>query len=145
MERRALRNFKESLDIVIKKADKGSAVVVWGLEESCKEAYHHLKDEKVYEKVLGNILNKTIALVDGKLQNYVRESKITQANLKYLEGESLNLERFYLLPKIYKSLVAVPGRPDVSNCRTPTERISEFVDYHINPIVTVLPTDFPRR
>ena len=110
-----------------------------------------MKDEKVYEKVLDNPLNKTIALIDGKLQNYAREGKITQANLKYLKGESLNLEKFYLLPKIHKSLVEVPGRPVVSNCGTPTERISEFVDYHINPIVKVLPTvlrdtsDFLRR
>ena len=59
LERRALRNLKESSDIVIKKADKGSAVVVWGLEEYRKEAYRHLKDEKVYEKVLDNPLNKT--------------------------------------------------------------------------------------
>jgi hypothetical protein len=60
--------------------------------------------------------------------------KITQANLKYLKGESLNLGRFYLLPKIHKSLVDFPGRPVVSNCGMPTERISEFVDYHINPM-----------
>ena len=45
----------------------------------------------------------------------------------------------------------VPGRPVVSNCGTPTERISEFVDYHINPIVKCLPSvlvdtsDFLRR
>ena len=139
LERRALRNLKESSDIVIKKADKGSAVVVWGLEDYRKEAYRHLKDEKVYEKVLDNPLNKTIALIDGKLQNYAREGKITQANLKYLKGKSLNLGRFYLLPKIHKSLVEVPGKPVVSNCGTSTERITEFVDYHINPILKVLP------
>ena len=48
--------------------------------------------------------------------------------------------RFYLLPKIHKRLIDVPGRPVISNCGTPTERISEFVDYHINPIVKSLPT-----
>ena len=84
LKRRALRNLKEPSDI--KKANKGSAVVVWGLEEYRKVAYRHLKDENVYEKVLDNPLNKTIALIDGKLQNYAREGKITQANLKYLDG-----------------------------------------------------------
>ena len=45
----------------------------------------------------------------------------------------------------------VSDRPVVSNCGTPTERISEFWDYHVNPIVKVLPTvlsdtsDFLRR
>ena len=39
----------------------------------------------------------------------------------------------------------------MSNCGAPTEMISEFVDYRINPIVKVLPTvlrdtsDFLRR
>ncbi|CAB4014607.1 Hypothetical predicted protein [Paramuricea clavata] len=144
-------NLKEYSDIVIKKADKGSAVVVWGLDEYRKEAYRQLKDDDVYEKFLDNPINKVVALIDEKLHNYAREGKITQANLKYLKGENLNLGRFYLLPKIHKSLVDVPGRPVVSNCGTPTERISEFVDYHINPIVKVLPTvlsdtsDFLRR
>ena len=67
LERRAPRNLKESSDIVIKKADKVSAAVVWGLEKYRKEAYRHLKDEKAYEKVLDNPLIKAIALIDGKL------------------------------------------------------------------------------
>ena len=33
-----------------------------------------------------------------------------------------------------------PGRPVISNCGTPTEKIFEFVDYHINLILKSLPT-----
>ena len=35
-------------------------MVVCGLEEYCEEAYRHLKDEKVYKKVLDNPLNKLL-------------------------------------------------------------------------------------
>ena len=41
----------------------------------------------------------------------------------------------YLLPKIHKRLSDVPGRPVISNCGTPTEKASEFLDYQLKPIV----------
>ena len=37
--------------IVIKGADKGSAVVVWDREDYLKEAHKQLSDEEVYEEV----------------------------------------------------------------------------------------------
>ena len=47
------------------------------------------------------------------------------------------LGRFYMLQK-KKACIDVPGRPVISNCRTPTEKISEFVDFHLQPIVGML-------
>ena len=41
----------------------------------------------------------------------------------------------YLLPKIHKRLYNVPGRPVISTCRTPTEKASEFLDHHLQPIM----------
>lgn len=46
-------------------------------------------------------------------------------------------ERFYLLPKIHKK--GCPGRLVISGCNTPTERISEFVDHHLKPLVSSIP------
>ena len=46
----------------------------------------------------------------------------------------------YLLPKIHKRLDNVPGRPVISNCGTPTEKASGFLDHHLQPIMkSVLP------
>ena len=42
-----------------------------------------------------------------------------------------------MLPKIHKRLENVPGRPVISNCGTATERISEFLDFHIQSLVGV--------
>ncbi|CAB4029156.1 Hypothetical predicted protein [Paramuricea clavata] len=75
-ERRSLTNLKEYSDIVIKKADKGSAVVVWGLDEYRKEAHRQLKDDDVYENFLDNPVNKVVAPIDEKLHNYAREGKL---------------------------------------------------------------------
>ena len=44
------------------------------------------------------------------------------------------LGRFYLLPKIHKHLVDVPGRQVISNCSFPTEHISSSLDYHLQPL-----------
>ena len=41
----------------------------------------------------------------------------------------------YLLPKIHKHLVNVPGPPGNSNCDTPTVKASNFLDHPLKPIV----------
>ena len=46
-----------------------------------------------------------------------------------------NLGKFYLLPKIHKCLENVPGRPIISNCAAPTEKASEFLDFHLKGIM----------
>ena len=39
----------------------------------------------------------------------------------------------YLLPKITKHLVNVPGRCVTSNCGMPNQKASKFLDYHLQP------------
>ncbi|CAB3999233.1 Hypothetical predicted protein [Paramuricea clavata] len=45
-EQEALKNLKKYRDIVIKEADKGGAVVVWGRKDYYDEAYNHLNDQQ---------------------------------------------------------------------------------------------------
>ena len=49
-------------------------------------------------------------------------------------SEDVKPGRFYLLPKIHKQ--GCPGRPVISGCGTPTEKISAFVDHNVRPIVS---------
>ena len=56
-------------------------------------------------------------------------------NFTYEYKKTCNLEKLCLLPKIYKRLHNVPGRPVISNCDTPTEKISEFLDRQRKPIM----------
>ena len=58
--------------------------------------------------------------------------------LKYFTIEfkkATNLGKLYLLPKIYKPLENVRGRPVVSNCDTPTEKVTEFLDSQMKPVM----------
>lgn len=45
---------------------------------------------------------------------------------------------FYLFPKIHKP--NNPGKPIISLCDAPTEKISEFIDHHLRPLVEQLPS-----
>ena len=54
----------------------------------------------------------------------------------YLEVSDSRQGRFYLLPKIQKGLSSVKGRTVISNCGTMTEHIFEFLDHHLNPLVS---------
>jgi hypothetical protein len=58
--------------------------------------------------------------------------------MEYLTPEDPKPGRFYLLPKRHKE--NNPGRLIVSvNCH-PTEKISEFIDFHLRPFVENLPS-----
>ena len=132
-EREALYSLKDDPSIIIKGADKGSAVVVWDREDYLKEAYRQLDDKEVYEQfsddssVLANILMKA-------LEKIRLRGDLPKDTLDYFLVKDPKFARFYLLPKIHKRLHDVPGRPVISNCGYYTENISSFLDYHLQPL-----------
>ena len=102
-ERKALYDLKNDKSIVIKSADKGSVVVVWGREDYIKEAQKQLGDEQVYEEVSNDAapLLKTINEVIAKIR---KRGDLQRDNLDYFIMKDPKFARFYLLPKIYKRL-----------------------------------------
>ena len=67
-----------------------------------------------------------------------RKGFITEKQLKYFTYEYkkvTNFGKLYLLPKIHKQFFGVHGRPVISNCGTPTEKCSEFLDHHFNKVM----------
>ena len=85
--------------------------------------------------------NTLSQLVDSSKKYFKKLSSsscISYKEMKYFTYEhkkECNLRKFYLLPKIHKRLFNVPGRPVISNCGTPTEKISEFLDHHLKPVM----------
>ena len=61
----------------------------------------------------------------------VNELKYFTCNFK----KATNLGKLYFLPKIRKRLPNVPGRPVISNCGTPTEKVSEYLDFLLKPVM----------
>ena len=82
------------------------------------------------------IFKEKILLDLAKTSNNIFKSlrdigKITERQLKYFTiapKKEKNLGKMYLLSKIHKRLFNVPGRSVISNCGSPTEKVSEFLD-----------------
>ena len=134
---RALANDRS---IVIKKTDKGSCVVVWDRNDYIAEPEKQLSGENIYKDI--NLKDKILQeLADNSnklLRNLKTKRSITEKELKYFTIEfkkATNLGKLYLLPKIHKRLENVPGRPVISNCGTPTEKVSEFLDSQLKPVM----------
>ena len=136
----AMRGLAEDRNIIIKPADKGSCVVVWDREDYIAEADRQLKDNETYESSsLKDVdLVKLVEKSNSIFQSLRKRKLITEEELKYFTykyKKATNFGKMYLLPKIHKRLVNVPGRPVISNCGTPTEKASEFLDHHLQPIM----------
>ena len=126
-----MRTLADDRTIVIKKADKGSCVVVWDRNDYVKEAEKQLNDIKdVYKDVCFNekLLQQFVGTSNKLFQNLKAKEKISDKQLKYFTHQYkkvTNLGKLYLLPKIHKSLANVFGRSVTSSCDTPTEKASK--------------------
>ena len=130
-ERKALKVLKEDKSIVIKEADKGSAVVVWDRKDYILEAEGQLGNNQVYEECKGDIVSPLIAKIKSYLGKIKTRGDVNQETMDYFFNDNPRLGRFYLLPKIHKRFHNVPGILVISNCGYYTENISSFVDSHL--------------
>ena len=69
------------------------------------------------------------------VNNMLQRGQISQNTSNYLTTDIDRTQQFYLLPKIHKDIVNPPGRPIVSGSGGPSEKISQFVDHFIGPLV----------
>ena len=133
-ERNAMFGLRDDTSIIIKEADKGSAVVVWDKCDYLAEASKQLGDEKVYDKISGDVVSPLINTVKHCLAKVKLRGDICNETMEYFFIDKPRVGRFYLLPKIHKRLQNVPGRPVISNSSYFTENISSFLDFHLQPL-----------
>ena len=124
----------------MKKADKGSCVVIWVRRDYIMEAEKQLNDKAVYKDVnfdkdlIPSLTSKSNRLFESLKQRQL----ITDKEFKYFRFEfkkTCNLGKLYLLTKIQKCLSNVPGRPVISNCGAAAKKVSEFLYSHMQPIM----------
>ena len=118
-ERDALYNLKNDKTIVIKGADKGSAVVVWDREDYIKEVENQLGDTNIYEEV-PNDAKPLMSIIRNTLGNIRKRRDVCIDTLNYFLIKDAKFARLYLLPKNHKRLYNVPV---ISNCGYYTENI----------------------
>jgi hypothetical protein len=141
-ERKALRSLQTNKNFVIKKADKGSAIVLWDRSDYVAEASRQLSDTNTYESMNYDLTTHHADLVNTLLTQLRDSEDISDKLFIGLEVNNPRTARLYLLPKIHKGKPRgeVPGRPIVSCIGCPTEKISSFVDEHIKPFVKNVPS-----
>ena len=88
-------------------------------------------------------LNTVISKQTTKITKYVKDlfkfGDIDYKTLQYLIPPSPpRTPIFYLSPKIHKP--GNPGRPIISGCDSPTDRLSSFIDFHLKPLCNTLPS-----
>ena len=133
-EKGAIQELKERDDIVIKQADKGSAVVVMDKVDYLEEANRQMADERFYKKLDSDPTEEFSTKITQELIIMKENSHIDKNT--YLKPDKPKAGRFYLLPKIHK--VRNRGRPIVSENGHPTENSSEFLDFHLRLHVEAL-------
>ena len=134
-EYKAIKSLRNNKDIIIKPADKGSAVVILDKESYINEGQSQLNDTKFYEKTNSNHTGEVINRINLHVHNMLQKGEISQNTCNYLTTDNDSTQQSYLLPKIHKDTSNPPGRPIVSGSGGPTEKISQLVDHFIGKVV----------
>ena len=102
-------------------------MVILDRDKYVAEAMRQLHDSEVYISLRDDPTADMIRKVNERVEKIHTDGYISQSTLQYLMvANNATAGRFYLLPKIHKKYC--PGRPVISGCNTPTEKISAFAD-----------------
>ena len=96
--------------------------------------------EKLYLLQEENLMGHRNKLITEAVLQMLNDGEINSKTADYLILENPRTPNFYLLPKFHKKQIPPPGRPIVLANQCPSERISQFGDPFIQPIVTTLPS-----
>ena len=133
-ERASLKALKSNKDIIVKKADKGTTTVIYDTTKKIQEGTDQLLDTKFYRPLAKPIVEDTANKVRVLVNKLRFHGFIDSTTHKWLSltQKPTRIPEFYTLTKIHKKIPV--GRPIVSGSGGPTERISSFVDYLLQPI-----------
>ena len=135
----SLTKLRQNNSIVIKKADKGSSIVIMNKEDYLYEGYRQLGNTQHYQPLTEPIFMETSKLIEDILKDLKDASYISDKQFNYLKPDkNPRPRRLYMLPKIHKPIEkwTIPnkiptGRPIVSDCNSESERIAAFIDAFI--------------
>lgn len=156
LERNAIKSLGSRTDIIIKEADKGSAVVLMNTDFYKNKVMDILNDEETYKKIPHNRDQNTMHKIKITINNY--SNILTKDEIRYLTQFEYKTSLFYGLPKIHKSKLIINTitrenseyvsvrdpmdlklRPIVAGPACPTHRISHLLDIVLQPFLEYVP------
>ena len=90
-EREALQDLMYDKNIVIKPADKGSAIVIWDKQDYLKQCQLQLGKKSVYEEVKRDPLQNVMQKIRNTLLDMLRKKEIDKKLFNYLLVKNLQL------------------------------------------------------
>ena len=148
-ELEALEEIKQMNDLVVTKADKGGAVVLQDVGNYITEANRQLSDQPFYKKMGANPTDEHAALVSNAIDDLKHRELIDARTAEKLKPVNPSTPKMYFLPKVHKEKFS--GRPVVSSIGCHTEKVSSYVEHHLQPLNQSLPsyvkdsTDFIKK
>lgn len=147
-EIKGLKSLRKNNSIIIKPADKGSAIVIQDRFQYLWEGNRQLADKEYYLPLNKPLFPQTIPMVMKLIEQLYQKKYINMKQKKYLMGQTEpRPRRFYLLPKIHKDPrkwskpFEIPsGRPIVSDCESETYFTAELIEHFLNPLSTRHPS-----
>lgn len=139
-EHAALRNLSQRKDITIRSADKGGAVIILdsGLYDLLNKDM--LKDQDTYRSLAQNPTNAFQSSLSKLLADGLELGAISETDMEKLSIPYPITPIFHSLPKIHKGVFPPPLRPIVAGIGSMGERLSAWVDSHLQPLVSITPS-----
>ena len=131
---KALVALKRNHEINLKKADKGTTAVVMNIQDKINEGQIQLDNIEHYRPLEKPMIKETNRRVKQLSSELHRGNHIDDMTQRWLcqTPSTHRTPTFYTLTKIHKPIPA--GRPIISGCEGPTERLSSIVDKLLQPI-----------
>jgi len=133
-ERQALKELSRNKSIILKISDNGSATVLMSRQDKLNEGQVLLYDLNNYRPLDKPMVETTAKKAQQVIKTQLSEGHVDKMTVNWLSltPDPPRIPVFYTLTKIHKPTLV--GRPIISGCSGPTERISAFVDHLIQPI-----------
>ena len=111
----AIRSLKNSNEIIIKPADKGSAIVIID-KISYINGQKQLNNTQLYEPTETDLTGEVIHRANLHKHCMPQKVQISQNSCSYLTTDIDRTQHFHMLPMIYKGPKNSPGRPIFTIC-----------------------------
>ena len=140
-ERTSIQTLEQNKDI-IKRANKGAAIVVMDKTDYVGEAERQLANQVHHKRLEEPVFPKSIPKINDFFQSLTNRRFKNAGQLSYLKyPEDPAPRRMYLLPKIHKDRKVwpgegevPPGRPIIADCGSESYASDEYIDHFLAPL-----------
>ena len=113
--------------------------MIWPKKNYLLEAHRQLDSTNFYTKIPQNNIPHLHTEIQSFLDDLKLQKTIDKQTHSFLSPhQPPRTPLFYMNPKIHKP--NTPGRPIISGCDSPTEKLSIYIDHFLKPLVSLIPS-----